>query len=96
MNDLIDLHTRRDVANNSHVPELVWWLLMAITLTAMGAVGFNEGQGSRSNIWTRVALTLALASTLSLTMDLDRPRRGLIKVSQAPMQALYESLGRSP
>ncbi len=93
LNDMIDLHTRRDVANVNHVPELVWWLLIFVTLLAMAAVGFNDAQGSRSNLGARIVLGLALSATFALTLDLDRPRRGIITVSQAPMRELRDSLG---
>jgi len=96
LNDMIDLHTRRDVANANHVPELVWWLLIVITLLSMASAGFNDAQGSRSNLGSRIVLTLALSLTLSLTLDLDRPRRGLITVSQEPMRQLSNSLRASP
>jgi hypothetical protein len=92
LNAMIDMHTRRDDANVHQVPALVWWLLIVDTILAMGTVGFNDGQGSRQNLPARVALTIALSATLALTLDLDRPRRGLIQVSQEPMRALYESM----
>jgi hypothetical protein len=93
MNDVIDMHTRRDVANTNHVPEPVWWLLILIMLVAMGMVGVTDAQGSQSTLIARVVLAVALSATLSLTLDLDRPQRGVIRVSQAPMRALYDSMG---
>jgi hypothetical protein len=96
INQMIDLHTSRDVANHNHVPEPVWLLLIFITLLAMASVGFLDAQGSVSNLGARIAMTLALAATLSLNMDLDRPRRGVIRVSQAPMLELYDSMSSQP
>jgi hypothetical protein len=96
MNDVIDMHTRRDVAYTNHVPEPVWWLLILIMLVAMGMVGVSDAQGSQSHLIARVVLSVALSATLSLTLDLDRPQRGVIRVSQAPMRALYDSMGGEP
>jgi uncharacterized membrane protein len=96
VNEVIDLHTRRDDAYTHHVPEPVWWLLILIMLVAMASVGFTDAQGSQSNLAGRIVLAVALSATLSLTLDLDRPQRGFIKVSQAPMRALYDSLGPGP
>lgn len=87
LNDLIDAFGRRDAALARHVPESVLLLLYATFLLAGAIVGYASGvAGHRASFaaYIMVALIVVLVFTI---LDLDRPRRGLIQVSQ---QSLIE------
>lgn len=93
LNDVIDSYSARDAALNRHVPEVVLLLLFAaFTLTAC-LVGYASGfSGQRSSFSTYV-LILLIVFLVFLIIDLDRPRRGLIAVSQQSLIDLQTSVG---
>jgi hypothetical protein len=44
----------------------------------------------------RIPVTLLLCGTIYVTLDLDKPHQGLIKVSQSPVLDLKEKLDLDP
>jgi hypothetical protein len=92
VNQLIDSFGKRTAALNRHVPEVVLLLLFATFLMAGGIVGFSSGiAGHRPSLvsYMMVALIVVL---VFIILDLDRPRRGLIQVSQSSMVALQTAI----
>jgi hypothetical protein len=82
LNELIDSYGRRDAALTRHVPELVLFLLYGTFLMTGGVVGYAAGvSGHRVSIVTYILVILIVVLTF-IIIDLDRPRRGLIRVSQ--------------
>jgi hypothetical protein len=94
LNDLIDLHAKRVVALENHVPESIFVLLLIVATLSLGLVGYGAGMGRDRNLLPTVISLILIASVILLIMDLDRPRRGLIKVSQQSMVDLQNSLKR--
>jgi len=85
VNDLIDSYGRRDAALNRHVPELVLFLLFGTFLLTGGVVGYAAGVGGhRPSFVTDILVVLIVVLTF-IIVDLDRPRRGLIRVSQSSL-----------
>jgi len=92
LNDLIDAKGLRDAALNNHVPASVLVLLFAAAILAVGMVGYcNGGANHRAAVVTGMLIVL-FALTIFVIVDLDRPRRGLIKVSQISMTELKKGL----
>jgi uncharacterized membrane protein len=92
VNDVIDAHAARLRAMRDHVPELVIFLLMAVALIAVGIVGYASGRAGKRNHLTQLVLPALLVAVISVTLDLDRPRRGMITVSQQSLIDLQQSL----
>ncbi len=92
LNDLIDSFGRRDAALNRHVPEIVLWLLFVTFLISALIVGFATGFGGRRPSWVTFAMTVLIAVLVFVILDLDRPRRGLIKVSEKSLLDLQASI----
>jgi len=92
LNEVIDLHSKRMTAMENHVPESVFVLLLVVATLSLGLVGYGAGMGRDRNLLPTVISVLLIASVILLIMDLDRPRRGLIKVSQQSMVRLQDSL----
>lgn len=93
MNELIDIKGERDAALASHVPESVVALLFVFAVLSMGVVGYeNALSGARA---PGVTALLCVLTTLVILVivDLDRPRRGLIRVTQQSMVDLQRTLG---
>lgn len=92
LNEVIDLHMKRDIARQNHVPEAVLHLLFLVAILAMGIVGFGCGIGDWRSLSVTVTMSLIITLVILVIMDLDRPRRGFIKVSQQSMVALQDSI----
>jgi len=82
VNGLIDSYGRRDASLNRHVPEVVLLLLYSTFLMAGAIVGYSSGiAGHRPSLVSHVMVAL-IVLLVFIIVDLDRPRRGLILVSQ--------------
>lgn len=92
LNDVFDLKEKQRTALQNHVPEVVLHLLLTVSVVALGFVAYGAGlTGQRRHVSTSVVAVL-IALVLVTILDIDRPRRGLIKVSQESMVRLQESL----
>ena len=94
LNEVIDLHAKRMTALENHVPESVLILLCLVAVLSLCLVGYGAGMGMYRNLFPTLISVILIASVIVLIMDLDRPRRGLIKVSQQRMVDLRDSLKR--
>jgi hypothetical protein len=78
----------------SRVPDSIVWLLIFGALTVISVLGFLGGLGNHRGLPARIAVTLLFCGTLYVTLDLDKPHQGLIRVSQSPMLHLKQALER--
>lgn len=92
LNELIDSYARRDAALNRHVPELVLLLLYGTFIMIGGIVGYACGIGGHRPSHATYILVGLIVLLVFVIVDLDRPRRGLIEVSQQSMVDLQQSL----
>jgi len=90
LNDTIDLQTKRLAAFSNRIPETVIWLLLGVAVVAAGIVGYNNGLANRRHVFGALTLVVLLTIIIWVIIDLDRPRRGLILVSQQSMINLQE------
>ena len=91
-NDVIDLHAARVDALHRHLPAAVVLLLLLTAMLVSASVGFTTGLAGVRHVWGSVAFVLVTAAVLSLTLDLDFPRAGFVRVGQLPMLELQRSL----
>lgn len=92
LNDVIDLHSARVAAMNNHVPEVVLVLLFLVAIMAALLVGYGCGLMERRHSLSTTTMVLLIALVITVIVDLDRPSRGLIHVSQERMIKLRESI----
>jgi hypothetical protein len=92
LNDMIDMHEKRLTAIGNHVPESVVLLLYLIALTATGFTGYGAGLAGDGERGSKLVMAVLIATVLILVIDLDRPYRGLVTVSQQPMLDLIQGL----
>ena len=90
LNQVIDLESARKVAFENPVPESVIYVNCIVALLAIMLVGYTFGLHGCRQIFSTILLTLAITLVLGLIIDLDRPRSGLIRVSQQPMIDLQQ------
>jgi hypothetical protein len=96
LNEVIDLHGKRLAAFRNHVPASVFLLLYFVAAVAMAVSGYASGLAGRRSLWPTAITAALIAVVIVVTMDLDRPQRGLITVSQQSMIDLRDSMNRPP
>lgn len=93
LNEALDNAGRREAELDRHVPQLVLILLYATFLLAGGVIGITAGlNGHRASLVTYALVTL-IVLLVFIIVDLDRPRRGLIRVSHQPLVDVRHSMG---
>lgn len=95
LNEMFDLREKRQVALDNHVPETVIYLLFAVALGALGFISYGTGLTGERRHRSTAIFALLIALVLTVILDLDRPRRGLVRVSQESMLRLQASLAQS-
>lgn len=96
MNDVIDMHEKRNRSVKDRVPDPVMWLLFAVSALALGQVAYSCGLSGRRRQVANVVFAFVIALVMVVILDIDRPRRGLIQASQESMIRLQQSLEPMP
>lgn len=92
LNEVIDLHAKRLTALENRVPGIIFVLLYFVALTATGLIGYGCGLAGRRNFFVTLVAAGLIAAVILVIIDLDRPRRGFIQVSQQRLIELRDSL----
>lgn len=85
LNQMNSLHERRVTALRYHVPGVVTAILVGIAMVAMGFSGFHAGTSSGGRHVVVILMGMMVSIVLMLIVDLDRPARGMIRVSVQPL-----------
>ena len=82
LNEMIDITETREAATRDHPPAIIFVLLSGLSLVSALMVGYGTATSSRS--WFHAAVFAAVLSvTIYVIVDLEFPRRGLIRVDAA-------------
>ncbi len=92
LNNVIDTQEKRLAATENHVPEIVLSLLFVVALVAVLGIGYGSGLSAHRNLFSTTMMSLLIMMVITVIIDLDRPSRGWIRVSQNSMIRLQESL----
>jgi len=96
LNGMIDLHAKRIKALENRLPDAVIYLVLIVAVVTIGLVGYGRGLAGRRNFVSDAILAGLVVIVFAIILDLDRPRRGLITVSQSSMERLQEVLRHAP
>ncbi|MGV8986257.1 MAG: hypothetical protein ACOH2H_08245 [Cypionkella sp.] len=92
LNDMTDSFSSRDAALNRHVPEPVLFLLFSTFLVLGWVLGYSSGVSQERPPSPVVAMVVLIVMLMSLILDLDRPRRGIISVDQTAMRTTVDQI----
>lgn len=91
LNEMIDLHsTRVMVGLRSRIPAVIWGALYFVATLTMTTMGYHEGLTGARRSLASFALVVAFSSILFMTVDLDRPQEGLLRISQQSVLDLQQ------
>lgn len=96
MNEFLDLGTTREATIDSRLPASVVVALGVFALVAAGLLGSTLAVAGRSDRTLSALLFALLTLAFAMVLDLDRPQRGAIQISQEPMARLVASLAANP
>jgi hypothetical protein len=83
LNDMIDITTTRSIALRTHLPTLVFSLLISLALMSALLAGYSMAKRQHRS-WVHGLLYAGFISiTIYTVLDLDHPRSGLIRLDAA-------------
>lgn len=85
MNAMFDITASRKAERQAHIPSDVIAILMLSAAMSAAIIGYVLGNTGRSHSTVTTIVFGLLTLALLMTLDLDRPWGGAIKVSQQPM-----------
>jgi hypothetical protein len=92
LNDLIDAYGTRDAELERHVPEVVLFLLYGTFVLTGIVLGYGARvSGHRASFATYILIALVVVLAF-VVVDLDRPRRGMIRVDQSSLHGLKTAI----
>lgn len=95
LNAMFDVHSLRVAAARNHVPPRTVQLLFLLSFGAACSVGHSAGLLGRRSFWSTAAFHALVALVIITILDIDRPRRGSIRVEQVPLLELQVKLRES-
>jgi hypothetical protein len=96
LNNVMELYAKRLRGLENHVPETVLYLVCMVAVVALSFIGYGCGLRGRRHLVSTAFVALLLALVLAVILDLDRPRRGLLKVGQESMVSVQKTLKPTP
>lgn len=94
LNDMIDIHSERvNKGMRGRIPASIWFTLGLLTFLTISLNGIQVGAQHRGRAMVAaIPFTLAFSLVLTLIVELDRPNRSIIVISQQPLIDLENSL----
>jgi hypothetical protein len=76
------------------LPTTIVWLLLVSAVFSSMLVGSDQGASDKADLAGTVCFIVLVGFAIYVTLDLNRPERGLITVSQEPIERLISSMVR--
>jgi hypothetical protein len=92
LNAVTSSHAARLAAIRDRMPTTIVALLLLSAVIAAMLVGREQGASGNADIAGTVCFILLVSFVIFVTLDLNQPDRGLITVSQEPMQRLLSTM----
>src|SRR5215468_4136471 len=85
INEVIDLHSMHLAMARRHLPVPIMAVLLGTAAISFGIIGFGNGRIGRRFSSLDAVYGLVLAAALWMTIDMDYPGDGMIRVSNRPV-----------
>jgi len=83
INNMIDVTAERAVALQTHLPALIFYLLIFIALMSALLAGYGMAKRRKRSLLHMVLYAGCISATIYTVTDLEHPRSGLIRVDSA-------------
>lgn len=83
LNEMIDVTTARAVALRMNLPIVILVLLLGVALLTSLLAGYGMAKSGHRRVFHGVIYAIAVSLTIYVVLDLDNPRRGLIRLDAA-------------
>lgn len=95
LNEMIDITTTRLVATQNHPPMVIFYMLYGISLASSLLAGYGMATSKGRSWLHRLLFAGVISLAVYVVMDLEFPRRGLIRVDNADqiLVELRKSMG---
>jgi hypothetical protein len=80
LNAMFDSASKSNMVLNSKVPETIVYLMLVFSIIISFFIGYNSGLEKKINTKFITGFCFLICVVIFITLDLDRPRRGLIKL----------------
>lgn len=88
LNTMIDAHGKYNALLQLHVPEVILVLLFIVFIISGALIGYSSGLSRKRSYIPAIFLTVMICLMVFIIIDLDRPKRGILKINQASMKLL--------
>jgi hypothetical protein len=93
-NGVTSSHAARLAAGRDRLPESIVGLLFLAAVVAVLLVGRQQGAAREREWVATIGFVILVSMAVWVTLDLNQPQRGLITVSQEPLQRLLSGMGK--
>ncbi|HKY64056.1 MAG TPA: DUF4239 domain-containing protein [bacterium] len=95
LNEMIDITTTRTTMALIHTPLAIFALLWTLALLGAAVAGYGMSKSPNRSWFHRLAFVAIISATIFVIMDLEFPRRGLIRLDSMDqlLVELRESMG---
>ena len=92
LNTMLDASTTRLMGELARVPDSIIWMLFILSIASTFYLGYASAAKETLDWMVATGFCLLISLVIYITLDLDRPRRGLIQLStsQKAMMELRE------
>ena len=93
LNAMLDANTTRQMGELARVPDSIIWMLFILAMASTFYLGYASAAKETLDWMVATGFCLLISLVIYITLDLDRPRRGLIQLStsQRAMLELREN-----
>jgi hypothetical protein len=94
LNGVTSNHAARLAAVKDRLPTTIVWLLLLSAVGSSMLVGREQGTSDKPDLAGTICFIVLVSFAIYVTLALNQPERGLIMVSQEPIQRLLSSMAR--
>jgi hypothetical protein len=94
LNEVTGSHAARLAAARDRLPPSIELLFFVAAVLTMVLMGLQQGKSGEWHLGAMVGFVALVSMVVGVTLDLDQPQRGWIRVSQEPMQRLLSGMAK--
>lgn len=94
LNELTSSHAARLASLRDRLPASIVSLLFLAAVVSMVLVGMQQRESGQLTVGATIGFIALVSMVVWVTLDLNQPRRGLITVSQEPMQRVLAGMAK--